>query len=160
MAKITIICVGKAKKDYIKKGSDEYIKRIKNYADIEILDFEAQPLLAEDDKNAIDTALEKEAVAIEKRIKEGSVVVALDVRGKELSSEEFADKMNDWFISGKSNITFIIGGSYGLHSRILERADFRFSMSPLTFPHQLARLIILEQIFRCFKIIRGEKYHK
>ena len=160
MAKITIISVGKIKKGYIKKGIEDYSEKIKKYASLEILDFDAGVLNAEKDEKLVQSVLDKEAVNIENRIKEGSIVIALDVKGKAMSSEKFASTLNQYFVMGKSHITFIIGGSYGLHNRILERADIRLSMSEFTFPHQLARLIILEQIFRAFKILKGETYHK
>jgi 23S rRNA (pseudouridine1915-N3)-methyltransferase len=95
-----------------------------------------------------------------KKVKEGTTLIVLDLKGRKLNSEEFSDKLNSFFISGKSHITFVIGGSLGLDEELVQRADFRLSLSDMTFPHQLARLILLEQIFRAFKILNNETYHK
>ena len=102
----------------------------------------------------------KEAERVIKRIKPGSVLIILDVRGEKLNSSDFADRLNSFFISGKSHITFVIGGSLGIDKELLSMADLRLSLSDMTFPHQLTRLILLEQVFRAFKIMNNETYHK
>lgn len=158
--KITVISVGKLKEKYLKDGIAEYCKRLSRFCDIEMIevsDEQAPENLSELEEKQIK---KREGDRIRKKIKDGSVVIALDVEGKELSSEELAAKLNSFFISGKSAITFVIGGSLGLDEEILRKSDFRLSFSKMTFPHQLARLMLVEQIYRAFKINHGEPYHK
>lgn len=158
--KITVVSVGKLKEKYLREGINEYAKRISRFSDIELLEV--------DDEQAPDNlspaqevqVKKREAERIIKRIKDGCVVIALDIKGQKLDSEAFASRLKSFFVSGYSHIAFIIGGSLGLDEDLLRMAHFRFSMSDLTFPHQLARLILLEQLFRAFKIINGEPYHK
>lgn len=158
--KITIIAVGKLKEKYLKDGIAEYLKRLSRFCDTEIIEVEDEQ--APESLSAAQEAQvkRKEAERIQKRIKEGSVVVTLDLKGKMYTSEEFAGRLNSFFISGASNIVFVIGGSLGIDSELNEKASLRISFSNLTFPHQLVRLILLEQVFRAFKIINGETYHK
>ena len=158
--KITIVAVGKLKEKYLKEGIGEYSKRLSRFCELELVEVEDEQA-----PDNISPAQElqvkkKEGDKILKKVKDGSVLIVLDVKGEKLNSEGFAAKLHSFFISGKSHITFVIGGSLGLDSELVKKADFRFSMSDLTFPHQLARLILLEQLFRCFKIINGETYHK
>jgi 23S rRNA (pseudouridine1915-N3)-methyltransferase len=158
--KITIAGVGKIRERFLKDGIDEYSKRLSRFCDLEIIevpDEQAPENLSEADERIIK---KKEAEKLLKRIKEGSLLVVMDVKGEKLDSEGFAHKLSSYFISGSSHITFIIGGSLGVDSELLKKADLRLSMSSMTFPHQLARLILLEQIYRCFKINSGETYHK
>lgn len=158
--KITVIAVGKLKEKYLKEGINEYSKRLSRFCDLEMIevgDEQAPENLSSSQEILVK---KKEAERIIKRLKEGSVLIVMDVKGKKLDSEGFGQKLNSFFISGKSHITFIIGGSLGVDSELLDMADFRFSLSDLTFPHQLTRLILFEQIFRAFKIINGETYHK
>ncbi len=158
--KITIAAVGKIKEKYLKDGIDEYTKRLSRFCDLEIIevqDEQAPDNLSEAGEKQI---MKKEAEKLLKRIKEGSLLVVMDVKGEKLDSEGFAAKLKSFFVSGSSHITFIIGGSLGVDEELIKRASLRLSMSSMTFPHQLARLILLEQIYRCFKINSGETYHK
>jgi 23S rRNA (pseudouridine1915-N3)-methyltransferase len=158
--KLTIIAVGKLKEKYLKDGIAEYSKRLTRFCDLEIVEIEDEQVPENiSAANALQVK-RKEADKILKKVKEGSVLVVLDIKGEKLDSEEFASKLNSFFISGNSHITFVIGGSLGLDDALIKKSNFKFSMSDLTFPHQLARLILLEQLFRCFKINNGETYHK
>lgn len=157
---ITIISVGKLKEKYLKLGIDEYSKRLTRYAKmniIEIPDEKAPENLSSAEEQIVKN---KEGEGILKNIKDGMYVIALDLKGKMLSSEELADKLQSLGITGSSNIAFIIGGSLGLSEDVLKRADYKLCFSPMTFPHQLMKLILLEQIYRGFRIIKNEPYHK
>lgn len=157
---ITIICVGKLKEKYLKDGVDEYLKRLGKYCSIKIIevdDEKAPEKLSLADEEIIK---KKEAERIKRYIKDSSYIIVLDIMGKSSSSEEFAAFLHKLSINGFSDITFIIGGSIGLSYDILDNANHKLSFSKMTFPHQLMRLILLEQIYRGFKIIKGEPYHK
>ncbi|ABO34870.1 protein of unknown function DUF163 [Methanococcus maripaludis C5] len=157
---ITIISVGKIKEKYLSDAINEYSKRISRYSKLDIIEVadEKTPESPSDvEKSKI---LEKEAERILKHLKKDSFVITLEILGKEVTSESLAKKINDLSISGKSDITFIIGGSLGLSKNISEISDFKLSFSKMTFPHQLMRVILLEQIYRSFRIINGEPYHK
>ncbi len=157
---ITIISVGKLKEKYLKLGIDEYSKRLTRYAKlnmIEVPDEKAPENLSEAEEQIVKN---KEGEGILKQVKEGTYVIALDLKGKMLSSEELAGKMQNLGLTGNSNIAFIIGGSLGLSDEVLKRSDYKLCFSPMTFPHQLMKLILMEQIYRGFRIIRGEPYHK
>jgi len=158
--KITIIAVGKIKESYLKEGINEYIKRLRRFCNIDIIEVADQQAPESLSPAQEEQVRETEGESILKKIKPGSTVIALDVRGISLDSVEFADKINNYAISGNSHITFIIGGSLGLHNNVLKAANERLSLSRMTFPHQLTRLILFEQIYRAFKIISGETYHK
>lgn len=158
--KITIVAVGKLKEKYLKDGIAEYIKRLSRFCELQIVEVE--------DEQAPETLSEaqalqvkrKEAERILRKVKGGTILSVLDVKGEKLDSEGFAAKLQAFFVSGGPHITFVIGGSLGLDDQIVKAARFRFSLSDLTFPHQLVRLILAEQLFRAFKIINGEVYHK
>ncbi len=158
--KITIAAVGKLKEKYLKEGIAEYVKRLSRYGDVDLIEV--------DDEHAPDSlspaqeaqVKQKEAERLLKRVKEGSYIVLLDLAGEQVSSEGFASKLENIMTAGSSHITFIIGGSLGLDQSLINRADYRISLSKMTFPHQLARLILLEQIYRAFKINKNETYHK
>ncbi|MDK2917468.1 MAG: rRNA (pseudouridine1915-N3)-methyltransferase [Candidatus Petromonas sp.] len=157
---ITIISVGKIKEKYLKNAIREYSKRLSRYCKlkyIEVSDEKAPENLSEAEMENIK---DKEGEGILKSLKDGTYVIALDIEGKMMSSEEFAEKLDKLAIQGRSDVTFIIGGSLGLSKDVLKRADFRLSFSPMTFPHQLMKVILLEQIYRGFRINRGEPYHK
>lgn len=158
--RIQIITVGKIKEKYLKDGIAEYLKRLERYAHIEIVEVpdEQTPDGASDSEVSMIKA--KEALHIQKFIKEDTYLIALAIEGKMLSSEELADKIESLALSGKSHITFVIGGSLGLDKSIIERSDFLLSFSKMTFPHQLMRLILAEQLYRSYRIIKGEPYHK
>jgi 23S rRNA (pseudouridine1915-N3)-methyltransferase len=158
--KLSIIAVGRLKEKYLKEGIAEYSKRLSRFCDLEIIEVDDEQA-PESLSSAQELQLKKkEAEKIRKKIKDGSVIIALDVKGVKLDSVNFAKKLQSFFISGNSNITLIIGGSLGMDEDLLKTAHLRFSMSDLTFPHQLTRLILLEQLFRCFKILNRETYHK
>jgi len=157
---ITIIAVGKLKERYLKEAVEEYSKRLSKYCKLDIIEV-ADEKAPENMSRAEEEAVkQKEGQAILKHVKNDTYVVALAIDGKMLSSEDFSQFINDLGIRGKSNIAFIIGGSLGLSDEVLRRADYKLSFSPMTFPHQLMRVILLEQIYRGYKIMRGEVYHK
>jgi 23S rRNA (pseudouridine1915-N3)-methyltransferase len=158
--KVTVVAVGKLKEKYLKEGISEYSKRLSRFCELQIVEVEDEQA-PENLSEAQGIQIKKrEAERIIKKAKEGSALIVLDLKGKKLNSEGFADKLNSFFISGKSHITFVMGGSLGLDDQLVEKADFRLCLSDMTFPHQLARLILLEQVFRAFKIMSGETYHK
>lgn len=158
--KITIAAVGKIKEKYLKDAISEYVKRLSRFAEVEQIEVEDEH--APESLSAAQElqVKQKEAERIIKRIKEGSYVILLDLAGEQISSEKFSAKIEDIMLSGNSHITFVIGGSLGLHQSLIDRADYRICLSKMTFPHQLARLIILEQVYRAFKIMNNETYHK
>jgi 23S rRNA (pseudouridine1915-N3)-methyltransferase len=158
--KVNIIAVGKLKEKYLKEAINEYSKRLSKFCQLDIVEVSDEKAPDKLSKLEEEQVKKREGQRIIKKIKDGSLVIVLDIKGEKLDSEGFANKLNSFFISGKSNITFIIGGSLGLDDEVLNLADFRFSLSDLTFPHQLARVILLEQIFRAFKILANETYHK
>lgn len=159
MIKVTIIALSKLKEKYLKDASDEYLKRLSRYCKLQVVEIEPERLNDNPSQNEINSALEKEAQAVFKRIPESSYVAAMCIEGKKLSSEDFAKTLSSaQFSSG--GITFIIGSSYGLADSVKKRADIRLSVSDMTFPHQLFRIMLLEQIYRGFKINEGSAYHK
>ncbi len=154
--KIKIIALGKIKEKFLKDGIDEFLKRLTPYAALEII--ELSPVEIRNDQ--IEKALDEEGEKILSHIKEDSYVITLEIQGKELSSEDFAHKINEITILGKSELVFVIGSSCGLSPIVSKRADFKLSLSKMTFLHQFARLLLVEQIYRAFKILKGETYHK
>lgn len=156
---IKIICIGKIKEPYLIDGIKEYSKRISKYANLEIVELQDEPIPDAPSKKEIDIIKQKETNKILKHIKPSDFVCTLDLIGKQLSSEEFAEKITDITLKGFSTIDFIIGGSLGLDREFVKNSSFVLSFSKLTFPHQLIRFFLLEQIFRCFKIINNERYH-
>lgn len=158
--KLSLICVGKIKEKYLTMGIDEYKKRLGRYCSLEIIELPDEKT-PDNATFAVGEAIKKtEGARILKAIKDDSYCIALDIRGNMLSSEELAKHMEKLFVSGKSHISFVIGGSLGLSEEVLKRADYRLSFSKMTFPHQLMRLIFLEQVYRAFRIINNEPYHK
>ncbi len=158
--KITILCVGKIKEKYFTDAAAEYIKRISRYHKLEIVEVpdEKTPDGAGEALNAQIMAREGERILA--KIKEGSYIAALAIEGKQLSSEQLAEKLEALALGGSSHVTFVIGGSLGLTEEVKKRADFLLSFSKMTFPHQLMRVVLLEQIYRCCKISAREPYHK
>ena len=150
---IKIICVGKIKESFYREAVEEYKKRLSKYTDIEIIEVPDEGLT--DQK----TTLKKESEKILKVINPKDYIITMEIEGKELSSPELANKIDSIF-NINSNITFIIGGSYGLSDEIKKMSNFKLSFSKLTFPHQLFRILLLEQIYRAFKINNNESYHK
>lgn len=159
MIKITVISLGKLKEGYLREACAEYQKRLSRFCDLKIIELAAASLPEAPSEALIEAALKKEAAEIEKRIPTGAFTTALCVEGDMLSSEELAVKTAEAAVSGKS-LCFIIGSSYGLAPEIKKRANFRLSLSKMTFPHQLFRVMLLEQIYRAFKINEGSTYHK
>lgn len=158
--KVSLICVGKLKERYLTSGVDEYRKRLGRYCNIDIIELSDESI-PENAGSAIEESIKKkEGDRILKAIKNDSFCIALVINGNMLSSEELADQMEKLFVSGKSHISFVIGGSLGLSEQVLSRADYKLSFSKMTFPHQLMRLILLEQIYRSYRIINNEPYHK
>ena len=160
MQSMKIICVGKLKDAFFKDASDEYMKRMKSYCKAEIIEIPAVNLPDNPSDALIQSALDKEAEAIIKKIPQGATVVAMCVEGKLYSSEEVADCLAKAAMTGNGDIAFIIGGSYGLSEQVKRRANIRMSASKMTFPHRLFRVMLLEQIYRGYKINANEKYHK
>lgn len=158
--KIKLICVGKLKEKYLDDGIKEYLKRISAYSDIEVIEV-ADERIPENPSLAEETIVKsKEGRRILDKVKQDDYMILLDVQDKELDSIQFAERIEDCMINGKSTIDFVIGGSLGHGEDVLTRANARISFSQMTFPHQLMRLILVEQIYRAFKIIRHETYHK
>ncbi len=155
--KIKIIALGKIKEKFLKEGIDEFLKRLTPYASVEII--ELSPIEIKDE-NLTEKVLEQEAEKILSHIKPQSYVITLEINGKHLSSEDFAQKIDTLTNDGIGEIIFVIGSSCGLGKSVSARADFKMSLSKMTFLHQFARLILVEQIYRAFKIIKGETYHK
>ncbi|MCY8151203.1 MULTISPECIES: 23S rRNA (pseudouridine(1915)-N(3))-methyltransferase RlmH [Bacillus] len=157
---ISIVAIGKLKEKYLKQGIDEYIKRLSAYAKVDIIelpDEKAPENLSDQDMKIVK---DKEGERILSKISPDAHVIALAIEGKMKSSEELADNMDRLATYGKSKVTFVIGGSLGLSDAVLKRANEKLSFSRMTFPHQLMRLILLEQVYRAFRINRGEPYHK
>ena len=157
---ITVIALGKLKEKYLTDAISEYAKRISAYGKLQIIELNPVRLSDNPSQTEIDNALFKEAEEIKKKIPNNSYVFSLCIEGKEKSSESFAKAINDAAINGKSNIVFIIGSSFGLSPEIKTLSDFKLSFSPMTFPHQLMRVMLLEQIYRAFQINNNGKYHK
>ncbi len=157
---VTIIALGKLKEKYLRDAVTEYTKRIAPYGKAEIIELNPVKLQDNPSEKEISNALNKEAEDIKKKIPNNSYIFALCIEGKEKSSEAFAKAIGDAALTGKSNVTFIIGSSFGLSDEIKKLADFRLSFSPMTFPHQLMRVMLLEQIYRAFQINNNGKYHK
>lgn len=158
--KITVISVGKIKEKYLKDAIAEYAKRLSKYCKLEIIEV-ADEKTPDNASETVEMQIrDKEGERIAKHIKPDAYVIALAINGKMLSSEALSDKINSLGISGQSHITFVIGGSIGLSESILSRADYHLSFSKMTFPHQLMRVILLEQVYRSYRIIQNEPYHK
>lgn len=151
--KINIICVGKLKEKYLAEAQAEYIKRLSRFCDISITELN-------DEKDDIPDAIEKEGTRILSKIDTKDYVICLAIEGKKLNSEAFSEKITSVFDSAKPVIDFVIGGSLGLSDNVKKRADMLLSFSDMTFPHQLMRIILLEQVYRAFKIANNENYHK
>lgn len=157
---IQVICIGKLKEKYWTDAVGEYMKRLSRFDSVEIVELKEVRLPdkagpAEEEKVKIEEGRE-----ILKSIKDGTYVITLEIQGKQLSSEDLASKIENLGIEGRSDVAFVIGGSLGLSAEVSKRADFKLSFSKMTFPHQMMRVVLLEQIYRSFKIIRHEAYHK
>ena len=157
---IQVICIGKLKEKYWTDAVKEYSKRLSRFCTFEIVELKESLLPANASAKDEEKVKLEEGKEILKAIKDGTYVITLEIKGKGLSSEELASKIDDLGIMGKSNVAFVIGGSLGLSQEVSRRSDFKLSFSRMTFPHQMMRVILLEQIYRSFKIIRHEAYHK
>lgn len=158
--KISVITVGKIKEKYLRDAIAEYSKRLSRYCKLEIIEV-ADEKTPDQVSEAVEDAIRaKEGERILKFIRDDMYVITLEINGKMLTSEEFAEKMESLGVQGNSSIAFVIGGSIGLGKDVLKRSDFALSFSKMTFPHQLMRVVLLEQVYRGYRIISGEPYHK
>ncbi len=157
---INVICIGKLKEKYWTDACSEYLKRIGGYCRINVVELKEAKL----PKNASPAdergVMEKEGESILAKISDSDYVIALEVEGKQLDSVEFSRRISSVFAGGRQTVDFVIGGSLGLSDAVKKRADFGLSFSKMTFPHQMARVVLLEQVYRSFKIANGETYHK
>ena len=160
MQHITVLCVGKLKEDYWRDAVAEYRKRLGAFCKMTVVEVEEERLPSEPSAAQIAHTLEMEGKRLLSKIPTGAAVAALCIEGKALDSETLSTRIADWGVQGKSDIVFIIGGSFGLSPAVKAAASLRLSMSSMTFPHQLARVMLLEQIYRAFQILGGGKYHK
>ncbi|MCI8965442.1 MAG: 23S rRNA (pseudouridine(1915)-N(3))-methyltransferase RlmH [Clostridia bacterium] len=159
MLNINIICVGKIKEDYLKSAITEYSKRLSKYCSLKIIEVQDEKLPDKQYESTLLQCKEKECEKIINNIKKDSYIIALDLKGKQFSSEEFSEKIENIATNFNSSITFIIGGTLGLTDNILKMCKEKICFSKMTFPHQLIRVFLLEQIFRAFKISNNETYH-
>jgi len=158
--KITIVCVGKVKEKFFREAVSEYEKRLSRYCRFDIVEVADEKTLEGAGSLLEEQIREKEGRRILEKLREDAFVCTLEINGKRLSSEELARWMEKLTVGGTSHIMFVIGGSLGLHESVSRRADLRLSFSDMTFPHQLMRVILTEQVYRAFRIIHGEPYHK
>jgi 23S rRNA (pseudouridine1915-N3)-methyltransferase len=157
---ITIISVGKLKEKYLKQGIAEFEKRLQSYCRLSLIEVPDEQAPENMSEKEVEQVKEKEGARVLSKIKETQHVIALDLGGKQRTSEQFASELDKLSIHGKSQIAFIIGGSNGLSGSVLTRANDTISFSKMTFPHQLMKLILVEQVYRAFRIMKGEPYHK
>lgn len=158
--KITIIAVGKLKEKYLKQGIEEYLKRLSTYAKFDVTEVADEKAPENMSEAEMQEVKRKEGERILSKVGQDTYVVTLEIDGKMLTSEQLAAKMDELATYGKSKIAFVIGGSLGISEAVQKRGDLALSFSKLTFPHQMMRLILLEQVYRGFRIMRGEPYHK
>ncbi|MFC7319851.1 23S rRNA (pseudouridine(1915)-N(3))-methyltransferase RlmH [Halobacillus campisalis] len=158
--KITIVTVGKLKEKYLKQGIEEYIKRLTPYAKVEVVEVPDEKAPENLSEAQMLEVKQKEGERILSKIQPDTHVFTLEIEGKQLTSEKLAKQLDDLATYGKSKVAFVIGGSLGLSDEVLKRSDYGLSFSKMTFPHQLMRLMLMEQVYRAFKIMRGEPYHK
>ncbi|MGN1443541.1 MAG: 23S rRNA (pseudouridine(1915)-N(3))-methyltransferase RlmH [Acutalibacteraceae bacterium] len=160
MLSVTVICIGKLKEKYLAEAVTEYQKRLTTLCKLNIIQLPAVSLSDNPKESEIEAAIGTEGRKILEKIPSSAFVFSLCIEGRELSSQELSRKISSLKLQGNSSLVFIIGGSYGLSRAVKERSDFRLSMSPMTFPHQLARVMLLEQIYRAMQIEAGTRYHK
>lgn len=161
MLRVNIVCIGKLKEKYLQMACSEYVKRLSAFCKIEIIELNEYKVPANPSKSHIDKAISVEGEYILNKINNQSAYnIPMCIEGKMLSSEQLAEKFNQIAINGKSEINLIIGGSFGLLDEVKKKGDFKLSISPMTFTHQLARIMILEQVYRAFQISNNGKYHK
>ncbi|MDO8880966.1 MAG: 23S rRNA (pseudouridine(1915)-N(3))-methyltransferase RlmH [Coriobacteriia bacterium] len=153
--RIGLVCVGRLKERHWREAADEYLKRLAPYARLEVTEVADRDVTADEPR-----ALAAEAADVLRALPAGATVVALEIGGRSRSSEEFAAWLEDLGVRGRSHVVFVVGGAAGLGADVLARADERMSLGPMTLPHQLARVVLLEQVYRAFRIVRGEPYHR
>lgn len=158
--KITILAVGKLKEKYWKQAISEYEKRLSAYSKIEIIEVPDEKAPENMSDKEIEQVKEKEGQRLLAKIKPQATVITLEIQGKMLSSEGLAEEMQRRMTQGQSDFVFVIGGSNGLHENVLQRSNYALSFSKMTFPHQMMRVVLIEQVYRAFKIMRDEAYHK
>lgn len=157
---MNIICVGKLKEKFYADAAAEYVKRLQRHCKLEILELPETRLSEDPSPAEIQKALADEAQQIREKLPKGGAVIAMCIEGKTCSSEELSQRLSDFGVAGKTQVTFLIGGSFGLDAELKQSADWRLSMSPMTFPHHMARIMLLEQIYRAYQIADGTRYHK
>lgn len=160
MQRVTVLCVGKLKEKFYLEAAAEYVKRLQRFCKLELVELPESRLPESPSPAEVQRALAVEAAAIRERLPKGGAVIALCIEGKPCSSVELSRRMEELAVAGKTQLTFLIGGSVGLDESLKQQADWRLSMSPMTFPHHLARIMLLEQIYRAYQISAGTKYHK
>jgi len=160
MQRITVLCTGKLKEKFYLDAAAEYEKRLSRYCKLEIIELPEARLSDNPSPAEREQALAAEAAAMEEKLPKGGTVIALCIEGQEMSSEALSRKITELGAAGQSRLTFLIGGSVGLSEQLKSRADLKLSLSPMTFPHHLARIMLLEQIYRAYQIAAGTKYHK
>ena len=160
MQRVTILCVGKLKEKFYIDAAAEYVKRLQRHCKLELIELPEQRLPDEPSPAEIQKALRTEGDAIREKLPKGGAVIALCIEGRPCSSQELSRRMAEFGVQGKTQLTFLIGGSVGLDEDLKRQADWRLSMSPMTFPHHMARIMLLEQIYRAYQIAGGTKYHK
>ena len=160
MQRVTVLCVGKLKEKFYIDAAAEYVKRLQRHCKLELIELSEQRLPDDPSPAEIQKALRAEGDAIREKLPKGGAVIALCIEGKPCSSQELSRRMAEFGVQGKTQLTFLIGGSVGLDEDLKRQADWRLSMSPMTFPHHMARIMLLEQIYRAYQIAGGTKYHK
>ena len=160
MQKVTILCVGKLKEKFYIDAAAEYVKRLQRLCRLEIVELPESRLPDDPSPAEIRRALQAEAAAIREKLPKGGALIAMCIEGQEMSSVALSEKMQQFAARGASQLTFLIGSSFGLDEDLKKKADLRLSMSPMTFPHHLARVMLLEQVYRAYQIEAGTKYHK
>ncbi len=157
---VEILCVGKLKERYWKEAVQEYGKRLERFCSFQVKEVKEARIPEDPSPGEIEKAVKEEGANLLRALKNGTYLTALEIEGKQLSSEKLAAELENNMNRGRSHLTYVIGGSHGLSPEVLKRADFRLSFSPMTFPHQMMRVILAEQIYRSFKIMNHETYHK
>ncbi|AME09083.1 23S rRNA (pseudouridine(1915)-N(3))-methyltransferase RlmH [Gemella sp. oral taxon 928] len=157
--KVTLLCVGKVKEKFYREAIKEYEKRLSAYVKLTTVEIPDEKVKVEN-SSEIAVAMEKEGNNILSKIKDTQYVITLEILGESISSEKFSEKINNLMITGKSDVVLVIGGSYGLSDSVKKRSNYALSFSKMTFPHQMMRVILLEQVYRAYRIIMGASYHK
>lgn len=157
---IRIVAVGRIKEKYIQEGIKEFTKRLSRYCTLDIIEIDDEKAPENLSEKEMEIVKTKEGERILAKIPQNAFIISLEIEGKQLSSEELSKKIENLMINGKNDICFVIGGSLGLSTDVINRSNYKLSFSKMTFPHQLMRLILLEQVYRGFRIMKGEPYHK